>query len=126
MDKRLKDVYVTSKDPEIVERAPKNESRPLPLSRTTDYFELGYKDPDVVTPGRVTLIQAMNFLAAHKTNPVEHTIARIAEENKIKLEYADDIVKHFRVFNIHFSDEKDRKLLTPEAQKQLTGGVSQK
>lgn len=49
---------------------------------------LGYKDSDRVPPGRVSLLQAVNFITKYQSNPDEWTIEKIAEENKIKPDVA--------------------------------------
>lgn len=63
-------------------------TKPLPKQRPTEFFELGYKDTDHVRPGRVSLLQAINFISKHQSNPDEWTIEKIAEENKIKPDVA--------------------------------------
>lgn len=92
LDDRLKDVYVTSTEPPENEKASSRNDpdRPLPLKRTTDYFELGYKESDTVPPGKVSLIQAMKFITDHRKNPTEYTITRIAEDNNIRVEVAGE------------------------------------
>lgn len=62
--------------------------KPLPISRSTDVFELGYKESDKVPPGRVSLLQAINFITNYQQQPEVWTIEKIAEENKIKPEVA--------------------------------------
>lgn len=84
LDLKLKDVYVTSKG--LTENL--KTDKPLPVSRSTDIFELGYKDSDKVPPGRVSLLQAINFISKHQQDPNVWTIEKIAEENKIKPEVA--------------------------------------
>lgn len=63
-------------------------TKPLPKNRQSEIFELGYKDTDRVRPGRVSLLQAINFISKHQTNPDEWTIEKIADENKIKPDVA--------------------------------------
>lgn len=63
-------------------------SRALPKQRSMENFQLGYKDADRVPPGRVSLLQAINFISKHQSNPQEWTIEKIAEENKIKPDVA--------------------------------------
>lgn len=63
-------------------------SKALPKQRSVENFELGYKDADRVPPGRVSLLQAINFISKHQSNPEEWTIEKIAQENKIKPDVA--------------------------------------
>lgn len=65
------------------------------MNRSTDTFALGYKDVDRVPPGKVSLLQAINFISKHQTNPEEWTIEKIAEENKIKPDVASMKYYHF-------------------------------
>lgn len=62
--------------------------KPLPIERSTESFQLGYKESDRVPPGRVSLLQAINFISKHQSNPEEWTVEKIAEENKIQLDVA--------------------------------------
>lgn len=71
-------------------------NKPLPLQRYTENFDLGYKESVRVPPGRVSLLQAIDFISKHQNNPAEWTIEKIAEENKIKPDVAS-------MLNIHFS-----------------------
>ena len=63
-------------------------TKPLPKRQSTEIFELGYKDTEHIRPGRVSLLQAINFISKHQSNPDEWTIEKIAEENKIKPDVA--------------------------------------
>lgn len=76
-------------------------TKPLPKQRPTEFFELGYKDTEHVRPGRVSLLQAINFISKHQSNPDEWTIEKIAEENKIKPDVARMIVAFFK--KLHFN-----------------------
>lgn len=87
LNERLKNVYVTSSDA-IPEPQSANDSKPLPVKRTTEYFELGYKESKFVPSGRVSLMQAMKFINDHRMNASEWTIAKIADDNKIKEDVA--------------------------------------
>lgn len=60
----------------------------MPETRYTENFPLGYKDVDRVSAGRVSLLQAIKILTDHQSNPKEWTIQKLADENKIKVEYA--------------------------------------
>ncbi|XP_031627187.1 protein NDUFAF4 homolog [Contarinia nasturtii] len=110
LDLHLKDVYVTSKG--LTENI--KSDKPLPLSRFSERFELGYKESERVPPGRVSLLQAINFITKHQQDPKEWTVERIAEENKIKPDVASDILEYFRSFEVHMS-----KNITPKEQKML-------
>lgn len=63
-------------------------TKPLPKHRQSEIFQLGYKDSEHVRPGRVSLLQAINFISKHQSHPDEWTIEKIADENKIKPDVA--------------------------------------
>lgn len=65
------------------------------MVRSSNVFALGYKESDRVPPGRVSLLQAINFIIKHQQDPKEWTIERIAEENKIKPDVASTIIAKF-------------------------------
>lgn len=105
LDKMLKDVYVTSegKPEEDITREiqQKNPDRPLPMYRMQpEDFEYGFKEPDQVPYGRVTLRKALEFLSAYQSNPNEVTPEKIAEEYKLKLEDVNNALKYFKTFEI--------------------------
>lgn len=105
LDKRLKDVYVTSegKPEEDITREiqRKNPNRPLPMHRMQpEDYEYGFKEPDKITYGRVTLRKALEFLSAYQSNPNEVTAEKIAEEYKLKLEDVNNTLKYFKTFEI--------------------------
>lgn len=91
LDERLKDVYVTSNDPipsPQLHSENKSDEKPLPVKRTSDYFELGFKESKNIPPGRVSLMQAMKFISDHGNNPREWTVDKIADDNKLKRDVA--------------------------------------
>ncbi|XP_055325877.1 protein NDUFAF4 homolog, partial [Sitodiplosis mosellana] len=99
--------------------------KPLPISRSTDYFALGYKESNKVPPGRVSLLQAINFITKHQQQPEVWTIEKIAEENKIKPEVAKDIIDHFRAFEVHMSKNvEQREVQQIQANLKLLGAKS--
>lgn len=65
--------------------------RPLPLERHTELFDLGFKESNVIPPGRVSLTQTMQFLAGHRVKPEEWPVSRITKEYKIK----DDVASKY-------------------------------
>lgn len=86
LDERLRNVYVTSNN--VI---PDNQSetkcheKPLPIKRTTDFFELGYKESKIIPVGRVSLMQAMKFITDHRSNSSEWTVEKIANEYRLNM-----------------------------------------
>lgn len=80
-------------------------TKPLPKQRPSEIFELGYKDANHVRPGRVSLLQAIDFINKHQSNPDEWTIEKIAEENKIKPDVAS---KYHTAFVRNILQSNDR------------------
>lgn len=102
-----------------------------------------------MAPGRVSLLQAINFITKHQQQPDVWTIEKIAEENKIKPDVAsmfndltisiqnhviwlhspslfsstEDIIDHFRPFDVHMSkDIQEKDMPQIEANLKLLGG----
>lgn len=85
LNERLKDVYVTSHDdPSVLQSKNSSDLKPLPLRRTTDFFELGFKESKIIPVGRVSLMQAMKFISDHRMNASVWTVEKIADENKLR------------------------------------------
>ncbi|XP_059615263.1 protein NDUFAF4 homolog [Phlebotomus argentipes] len=122
LDDRLKQVYVTS-ETTIVKHNPETQNidRPLPMdTKRLPDFEFGHKDPEYVTPGKVTMQQISQFLADHERNRDLWTVEKIAEHYKLPLEKARAIVKHFRAFQVYVPDIKSsKKILEAGPQKVL-------
>lgn len=76
--------------------------------RPAAYYDLGYHETDVqkVPRGKVTLRQAIQFISDHQQHPEEWTAERIANEYKVKRENVDNIIEHFRMFQIHLPKEE--------------------
>lgn len=111
LDKRLKDVYVIShgkpEDDITKNKIVENPNRPLPEDRTmVEDFEYGFKEPSRVTYGRTTLRHAINFITAHQSNPEEFTVAKIAEEYKLKEDDVVDVLKYFKTFEVYLPETK--------------------
>lgn len=72
----------------------------MPVNRSTESFPLGYKESDRIPPGRVSLLQAINFISKHQSNPEEWNAEKIADENKIKVDVAS--MRHCRSSNCSY------------------------
>lgn len=114
LDKHLKDVYVVSRDPVKKAESTKEtkEDRPLPLMRSSvDYPEYGYVEPGVteVPQGKFTLKQAMKFIADHQSQPDVYTAQHVAKDYKIDVKLAENVVTHFRMFDLHMPKTREKK-----------------
>jgi Uncharacterised protein family (UPF0240) len=90
--------------PQIEQKRQINPEKPLPLARGhVEDFELGYQEPDVkrVTRGKCTLRQAIQFISDYQQLPGEWNAERIATEYKMKQENVEQILEHFRMFQVH-------------------------
>jgi hypothetical protein len=102
---------------QVEQRRVVNPDKPLPTARTTpEDFEFGHQEPDVkkVALGKCTLRQAIQFISDHQQQPNEWTAKRIAEEFKMKQENVDQILQHFRMFQVHINTKtagKSKKFL---------------
>ena len=101
---------------QLEQRRQLNPDKPLPTARTqVEDFEYGYQEPDIkkVSLGKCTLRQAIQFISDHQEKPNEWTAARIADEFKLKQENVDQILEHFRMFQVHIpkTEGKTKKFL---------------
>lgn len=112
LDKRLKDVYVTSHgrpedDVTREMKAGNRSNRPLPKDRRMpEEYDFGFKEPERVTYGRTTLRDAINFIAAHQANPNEVTASKIALEYKLKEEDVEHVLKYFKTYEVYIPETK--------------------
>lgn len=112
LDKRLKDVYVTSLGRPEVDVTQERQSvvkskRPLPQDRKMPpEYDYGFKEPDRVTYGRTTLRDSINFISAHQANPNEVTASKIALEYKLKEEDVESILKYFKTYEVYIPETK--------------------
>ncbi|XP_047035392.1 protein NDUFAF4 homolog [Helicoverpa zea] len=112
LDKRLKDVYVTSmgRPEDDITREKQSESkskRPLPQDRKMpEQYDFGFKEPERVPYGRTTLRDAINFISSHQANPEEATAEKIALEYKLKEEDVASILKYFKTYEVYIPETK--------------------
>ncbi|XP_011877275.1 PREDICTED: protein NDUFAF4 homolog isoform X2 [Vollenhovia emeryi] len=90
LDQRLKDVFVTSMDPQEVNE-PTKESKSLPQSRKNPEIDFLYEpyETTVIPVGKCSLKQALTFLMQHKSDPVTYSSETIASEYKMDKEVVD-------------------------------------
>jgi NADH dehydrogenase [ubiquinone] 1 alpha subcomplex assembly factor 4 len=113
LDDRLKNVFVTSSH-EIDQKRIINPERPLPTSKEfAGYFELGYQEPEFITPGKATLKQIIQFLGDYHLHPEVWTVEKIALEYKLSLENAASMVEYYKLFSMQLPkpDEKNKRKL---------------
>lgn len=92
LNEHLKEVYVKSNDGVTQLRSEnRSEEKLLPVKRTSDFFELGYKESKIIPVGRVSLMQAMKFISDHGKNASVWTVEKIADDNKLKRDVAGKI-----------------------------------
>ncbi|KAL6448897.1 hypothetical protein ACFW04_000562 [Cataglyphis niger] len=83
LDQRLKNVFVTSTDPQKVIE-PTRESRPLPQNRRAiDEYTFDFFEPTTIPVGKCSLKQVLTFLSQHKYDPATYSSENIAAEYKI-------------------------------------------
>lgn len=100
LDRRLKDVFVTSTDPQEIKEST-GESKPLPQerrSREDEFLYEPYESTAVIPIGKCSLRQALTFLLQHKRDPVMYNSENIASEYKMDKKVVDDILKYFKVY----------------------------
>lgn len=107
---RLRDVYVTSEQPEATPLV--NPARPLPLDRANynENFIPGMMRIDrsrIVTRGKVTIEQAVQFLTDHSAKPDVHTAATISDTYRLNPETTASALKYFKVFKVFVPEIKE-------------------
>lgn len=70
------------------------------MQKFSESFSVGYKESEHVPPGKVSLLQAIDFITKHQSNSTEWTIEKIAEENKIKLDVASKLILLYNFIKI--------------------------
>ncbi|KAL0126361.1 hypothetical protein PUN28_005035 [Cardiocondyla obscurior] len=99
LDQRLKDVFVTSTDPEGTKES-KKESGLLPQNRHSWENEFLYESFEsiVIPAGKCSLKQALSFILQHKTDPTTYNSEHIASEYNLDKKVVDDILKYFKPY----------------------------
>jgi len=104
---KLKSVYVVSNDTTI-SKARTEDSKPpgtkksLPsYRRAIQHPEIGYVEPKSVSEGKVTLLNAINFIMQHQTDPEKFTAKVIAKDHQLDEKDVVNILKHFSPFQLN-------------------------
>lgn len=72
----------------------------MDTKRQEDY-DYGHKEPEHVTPGKVTLKQAIQFISDHQTDPKTHSLPKLVEQYKLKDEDMFNVLQYFSAFKLH-------------------------
>ncbi|XP_025263488.1 protein NDUFAF4 homolog [Camponotus floridanus] len=122
LDQRLKDVFVTSTDPqEAIE--PMREPRLLPQNRITPEYSLDFFEPTMIPAGKCSLKQILEFIMQHKHDPVTYNSENIAVEYKIDKKIVDDILKHFKLYT---TAESSQTLIDDSFQEMFDDAMKEK
>lgn len=94
-------------DPEKI-----NINRPLPAdTKRQPDSDYGHLEPEYVTPGKVTLRQAIQFISDHKTEPKKWSLPKLVDTYKLKDEDMFNVLHYFTAFNLHVPDPKKTKFI---------------
>lgn len=137
LDKHLKDVYVSSFDPDKTPKPDTDPERPLPVNRSqVEDYEYGFKEPERVPPGKTTLRNVVKFLTDHQLDPRIFTIQKISDDYLLPEPTVSKILQHFRVLEIYIPQQPTKaKFAGPgvpryhiikEVRKQIDGGPAKK
>jgi len=102
---RLRSVFVTSNDPEIVENTDTSTSdfRPLPMDRNqySQEFVPGHLRTEKIVPrGKVTLEQVVDLLTKHKETDGTYDNCAAADQYRINPTTAENTLKYFQIFGM--------------------------
>lgn len=66
--------------------------KPLPVVRSTEFMEMGYKETveERIPLGRISFRQALKLIGDHRVNPEEWTAEKVAETYKLKVDVASE------------------------------------
>ncbi|XP_038119498.1 protein NDUFAF4 homolog [Culex quinquefasciatus] len=117
LDDYLKHVYVTSTRSEPTRQRQLEYALPLDRSAVDD-FEFGHLEPQKVSKGRCTLRQAMEFISNHQTDPSQWNAAAISKRYDLKENLVNDILKHFKPFELHLPENKQKGKAFPNTSNQ--------
>ncbi|CAH2012259.1 unnamed protein product [Acanthoscelides obtectus] len=111
LDKHLKQVYVTSTNPdEIPNKKNENPDRPLPTDRTTvQPFLYGMKEPERIPAGKSSLKGILELISLHQNDPKIYNAKKIAEDTMIPENTIKNILKYYRVFEVYIPQERQVK-----------------
>ncbi|CAH1118793.1 unnamed protein product [Phaedon cochleariae] len=110
LDKHLKEVFVTSREPNVNIKQEYNLNRPLPMDRTNvGPFLYGVKEPENIPIGKTTLGKVMELITKHQSDPKAYNSKRVSEELAIPGETAKNILKYVRVFEVYIPQERETK-----------------
>ncbi|XP_046407164.1 protein NDUFAF4 homolog [Ischnura elegans] len=125
LDERLKVVYLKSYD--IKPEKTLDSGKPLPANRSTpEETDFGFLEPKMVPRGKVTLRQALKFIAEYQSDPKVSSIANIASQNNISESMTENIVKYFRTFEIYIPEKKEQLGGLKTTVKKIADGISEK
>lgn len=115
LDKRLKQVYVSSKDilPEK-NIFKENPSRPLPQDRKMfDAPDYGYIQPENVPPGKINLKNALQLISDYQVDKIKNNPQKLALDYKLEVEMINTVLKYYKTFDLYISP-KDKPKPTPK------------
>lgn len=93
LDQHLKNVYVKSHDAEIEKQNVTSLDRPLPLNRQIiEDFEYGFKEPNNIPPGRITLKKALKFINDYQTDPKTYTVNKLSDDYLLSEETVSEYI----------------------------------
>ena len=92
--------------------------------------EYGYKEPEKIPEGRISIKQAMEMLNRYSADPKVHSAQVLAKDYKLKPVHVQSIVKHFQALLLQMPLDKHGKKFEIEGmnveQKNLTAGALKK
>ncbi|EZA52140.1 hypothetical protein DMN91_010082 [Ooceraea biroi] len=129
LDQRLKDVFVTSTDPQVTTK-PSEDSKPLPrYTFNREEPTYNYYEPTVIPVGKCSAKQAIIFLAQHKQDPVKYSIENIAAEYKLDKEIVSNVLKYFHLFvaqRVEVHEEYEEQTLDDPLQREVDFSLKMK
>lgn len=118
---RLRDVFVTSNDPEIQQvskETAENPSRTLPSDRSQYSYEfipasMRMDRNRKIPRGKATIEQVVSFLSDHAGKPDVHSVEAISNLYRLNPTATANTLKYVKIFKAHVPEEKVKKEFDP-------------
>ncbi|KFP27235.1 NADH dehydrogenase [ubiquinone] 1 alpha subcomplex assembly factor 4, partial [Colius striatus] len=109
----LKDVYVESRDPQVLVKDGGGEHLPCKQQekRLTKLGHLGGLDVTKVSKGKISIVEALTLLNNHKIQPQVWTAEKIAAEYSLELKEVNSLLEFFIPFAVQEFPKETKKAI---------------
>lgn len=105
LDEHLKNVYLTSTDPQVTSDQ-STSNRPLPQSRHSTDFEFGFYIPDRAPVGKCTLKQIFDIVTQHREDSTKYNVNYLAAEYRLDEEKLKKLLHYYKLYHLVYAPKK--------------------